>query len=327
MSEFNITYHPHTALKSQIFADFIVEYSVPSEPPPNKWIVHVDRASSQNGVGVRVSLTGPRGEILNYALHFTFKNTNNVAEYEAMIAGLKIAGEVGAREVYLRSDSQLAVRQVNNDIRVIDGKLAHYCQLLQEMKQPFDKVDITHITRNHNCQADALSKLGAAGNLDKDKLVIVLEIPEPSVKGRTLEVFPVEAEERTWYTPIWDFLTTGVLPEDKLEARRIKRIEPMYAIYANQLYKKGYSRPWQKCVREEKASALLNETHTGLCGSHQGAKTLAKRILRAGFYWPTMKKDTTSLVRKCRNCQYNSKLSRIPPYDRTSITGAWPFNL
>ena len=75
-----------------------------------RWKLYVDGASSSQGAGAGVSLRGPQGEMLNYALHFQFPVTNNTAEYEALIAGLRLAREVGAREVHLRSDSELAVR-------------------------------------------------------------------------------------------------------------------------------------------------------------------------------------------------------------------------
>jgi Integrase zinc binding domain len=72
---------------------------------------------------------------------------------------------------------------------------------------------------------------------------------------------------------------------------------------------------------------MLAEVHEGICGSHQGAKMLAKRIIRAGFYWPTLKFDAATLVHKCKKCQFNSKISRIPPYEMIFISDAWPFDL
>ena len=327
LTQYALTYHPPVAQKSQIFADFLADYSKPQEPVSSKWTLSVDGASSRHGSGAGVALTGPRGEIFNYALHFLFPVTNNVAEYKAMIAGLKLAKELGAREVCLYSDSQLAVRQLNGDNRVIDANLTRYWDYLKELTKHFEKIDIQHIPRNQNCQADALSKLGAAGNLDKERPVIVMNIPNPSIMTAATEVLPITESPEAWYAPMWNFLTNDTLPIDKLEARRIKRLAPMYSILNNCLYKRGYTRPWLKCVTHEKARELLAEAHEGICGSHQGAKTLAHRILRAGFYWPTMKGDATNLVRKCEKCQFNSKLSHIPPYERITISGAWPFDL
>jgi hypothetical protein len=80
------------------------------------------------------------------------------------------------------------------------------------------------------------------------------------------------------------FLTTGELPVDKLEGRKIKRLAPMYSIRDNEIYKRKYLQPWLKCVTKDKTREILAEVHESIYGSHQGANTLAKRILRAGFY-------------------------------------------
>src|SRR5664279_3910716 len=98
LSEFDITFHPQNSLKSQIFADFIAEYFRMPAALGGRWKLYVDGASSLQGAGAGVSLQGPQGEMLNYALHFQFLVTNNTAEYEALIAGLRLAREVGARE-------------------------------------------------------------------------------------------------------------------------------------------------------------------------------------------------------------------------------------
>jgi hypothetical protein len=74
-----------------------------------------------------------------------------------------------------------------------------------------------------------------------------MEIPKTSIEIPIFEVFPIE-EISTWFTPIWEYLTRGVLPSDALLARKIKRISPMYAILNGQLYKRGYLKSWLKCV-------------------------------------------------------------------------------
>jgi Reverse transcriptase-like len=137
----------------------------------------------------------------------------------------------------------LTVRQINEKIRVIDDNLLKYKDHLSRIKEHFDKVDIFHIPRGRNSQADALSKLAASGNLDKDLPIIVMEVPKPSIDLPLLEVFPVEEEVSTWFTPIWEYLIWGVLPSDELLARKIKRISLMYAILNEKLYKEGYLRP------------------------------------------------------------------------------------
>lgn len=94
--EFDITFHLHNSLKSQILADFIVEYSGPPIEPEGRWKLYEDSASSLQGAGAGVSLLEPQGEMLNYALHFQFPVTNNTTEYKALIAELRLAKKVRA---------------------------------------------------------------------------------------------------------------------------------------------------------------------------------------------------------------------------------------
>jgi hypothetical protein len=96
LSEFDISYHPRTTLKSQILADFITEYFGPEHNQEGEWILYVDGASSQQGSGTGVAVISSQVDVLNYALHLMFPMTNNVVEYEAMIVCLKLVKELGA---------------------------------------------------------------------------------------------------------------------------------------------------------------------------------------------------------------------------------------
>jgi ribonuclease HI len=203
LSEFEISYHPRVALKSQILADFIVEYSGQEHNLEEQWVLYVNSAYSQQGSGAGVAVISPQDDVLNYALHLMFPVINNVAEYEAMIVGLKLVKELGAREVRLYSDSQLAVRQINEEIRVLDDNLLKYKDQLSRLKEHFSRIEILHISHGQNSQADALSKLAASGNLDKDCPIIVMEISRPSIEVLVFEILHVE-EVSTRFTPIWD---------------------------------------------------------------------------------------------------------------------------
>jgi hypothetical protein len=79
--------------------------------------------------------------------------------------------------------------------------------------------------------------LAASGNLDKDRPIIIMKIPKLSIDVPLLEIFLIEEEETPiWFTPIWEYLTSGILPDDELQARKIKRISPIYAIYLYKAY-------------------------------------------------------------------------------------------
>lgn len=81
----------------------------------NQWVVYVDRSSNANGLGAGLTLTNPKGDDIQYALCFGFPFTNNEAEYQALIAGLKISRELGVQHLKACSDSQLIVDHVLNE--------------------------------------------------------------------------------------------------------------------------------------------------------------------------------------------------------------------
>ena len=117
----------------------------------------------------------------------------------------------------------------------------------------------------------------------------------------------------------------GTFPIDPNEASKLRARSARFTVHRGTLYKRGFSTPILKCVGKEDANYILREVHEGICGSHIGAQTLAGKTLRQGYYWPTMLKDTTKLVRKCKACQEHAKISHLPYEPLTSIMSPWPF--
>ncbi|KAJ3689590.1 hypothetical protein LUZ61_018754 [Rhynchospora tenuis] len=326
LSEFDISYLSRTAYKSQALADFIVQGTSGSFTPVEEvWEVYVDGASSGKGTGLGVEIISPEGDRFKYALKVHFSPSHNVAEYEAFIAGLQLVAATGAKSIRVRSDSQLIVNQILKEYKTQDETLIKYLRKVEQLIGGFDSVLIEHVPRGQNETADALSKLAKSG-LDKEHPITVLEIPSPSIELPEPTVFQLHHEEE-WYSPIWLYLAEGILPQDKNLARKIKRWSLEFTIIADELCKKGYHHPWLTCVGKVKAAELLSETHKGICGSHQGPRTLGKRIMRQGYYWPTLRKDAEDLVRRCAQCQFHARIDHKPPNKLKPITSPWPFDI
>jgi len=118
LSEFDIKYQPRGPIKGQIFADFVVELSSEAarvEGEDFRWVLSVDGSSNQQGSGAGVNLEGPNGVGIEQSLRFAFKASNNQAEYEALIAGILLAKEMGARVLMAKSDSLLVTGQVTGE--------------------------------------------------------------------------------------------------------------------------------------------------------------------------------------------------------------------
>ena len=116
-----------------------------------------------------------------------------------------------------------------------------------------------------------------------------------------------------------------ILPNDPKEASKLRARSTRFALLRGTLYKLSFSAPLLKCIRKEDANYVLREVHKGICGNHIGARALAGKTLKQGYYWPTMLKDAIELVRKCKICQEHAKISHLPTKPLTSIISPWPF--
>ena len=125
--------------------------------------------------------------------------------------------------------------------------------------------------------------------------------------------------------PIWDYLIEGILPNDPKEASKLRSRSARFTNHRGTLYKRGFFTPILKCIAREDANYVLREVHEGVCGNHIGARALAGKVLRQGYYWPTMLRDATELVRKCKVCQEHAKISHLLSEPLTSVTSPWPF--
>ena len=109
--------------------------------------------------------------------------------------------------------------------------------------------------------------------------------------------------------PICDYLVDRILPSDPKEASDLRTRSTRFTIHRGTLYKRGFSTPILKCVGREDANYVLREVHEGICGNHIGARSLAAKTLRQGYYWPTMLKDATELVKKYKIRQEHAQIS------------------
>ena len=64
------------------------------------------------------------------------------------------------------------------------------------------------------------------------------------------------------------------------------------------LYKRGFAQPYLRCIEEEEAKYVLEEVHGGICGDHMGVKSLIRKIMRAGYFWPVIQQDAAVFVKK-----------------------------
>ena len=326
LSEFDIRYRPKIAIKWQVLADFVMEFTSAETTKDaqttndfSAWKLSVDGASNAQGSGAGLILTSPEGIDIEYALRFGFRTSNNEAEYEAVIAGLNLAHSLEVDQLEVYSDSQLVVRQIEDTYEAKSGRMILYLRKVRDLLKKFMLVQVKHVPRAENSRADALAKLATAPQEDLGRSTPVEYLAEPSINLCDVVVAPVESEP-SWMDPIWDYIIDGSLPDDPKEATKIRARSSRFTNHKGSLYKRGFFTPIIKCIAGKDTEYVLREVHEGICGNHIGARALAGKVLRQGYYWPTILKDVTDLVMKFRICQEHAKISRLPSEPLTSIT-------
>ncbi|KAK1605099.1 hypothetical protein QYE76_028772, partial [Lolium multiflorum] len=142
-------YERRDAIKSQALADFLVDWAEMQYKPPDQrieyWKMHFDGSKLKEGLGAGVVLTSPKGDHLRYVLQVHFRASNNVAEYEALIHGLKVAKEIGAHRIICYGDSDLVVQQCSGDWDAKDANMALYRFHVQKIAGFFEGCEFHHV--------------------------------------------------------------------------------------------------------------------------------------------------------------------------------------
>nr|GEW43852.1 reverse transcriptase domain-containing protein [Tanacetum cinerariifolium] len=317
----------------------------------------------RDGSRAGLILTSPKRVEFTYALRFRFDATNNEAEYEALIAGLRIAEQMGVKNLQKNVDSRLVANQVNEtqvprsenkkadalskiastsfahlrkggftfSIQSSDGThvakevdMIRYLGKVRTLTNNFKAFSIRQVLRSENKKANAPRKIASTSFVHLSKKVLVEELKENSInKMEILAV--VEEEGDTSMTSICKYLEEGTLPTDMNKERAVRCKSWQFAVVNGTLYKKSFLGPWLRCVGPLQGNYVLREIHEGSCSMHAGTRSVVAKALRTSYYWPTMHKDARTLIGACQDCQVHKPVPRNPQQKLTSITSSWPF--
>ncbi|XP_076901247.1 uncharacterized protein LOC143555614 [Bidens hawaiensis] len=175
--------------------------------------------------------------------------------------------------------------------------MASYLSQAKDLIRQFSSFNIIHIKRSENKSADALSKLASTNfeHFAKDIRVEVLD--HPSVPHNQVMVIQMGVE--SWMTPIKAYLSSGVLPAEIAEARKIKHKALNYLLSDGVLYRRSFLGPLMRCVDTEDANYLIREIHEGICGLHAGPRNTVAKNMKVGYYWHGIHLDAMQEIRKC----------------------------
>jgi ribonuclease HI len=176
-------------------ADFVAEWTDTQLPPPQIqaecWTLYFDGSVMKIGAGVGLLFVSPLGEHMRYAVHLRFPASNNMAEYEALLCGLKIAIEIGIKRLDVRGGSQLVIDQVMKNASCHDDKMEAYCKAVRALEDKFYDIELNHVPRRYNKEADELTKI-ASGRITVPPNVFARDVTQPSIN---LEPHPSNCTE------------------------------------------------------------------------------------------------------------------------------------
>ncbi|GAU43325.1 hypothetical protein TSUD_390240 [Trifolium subterraneum] len=326
LAEFDISFESRKTLKAQVLVDFVAEMTTSTTSEKNKWTIFVDGSSNSQGSGADIILENGDGVLIEVSLELSFPMTNNQDEYEAFLAGLRLAEDIGAEEIKIFTDSQLVASQVSGEYQTKEERLLEYLNLIKKKLAKFKETEVKHVPREHNARADVLSKLASTRHKKAGNQSLIQEtLTKPSIE-KAVEVMHICAiDDHSWMTPIYNFLKSNTLPADAKEATKIRKRACSYVLLDDKLYRRGFSIPLLKCVEETRVEFILQEIHEGINGQHIGGRSLARKALRAGYYWPTMQNDAKDHVLKCDKCQRHGDMHIAPANELKTLISPWPF--
>jgi ribonuclease HI len=160
-----ISFAPRKAIKSQVLADFLAEWVdtqlLTAPIQPELWTMYFDGSLLKTGAGARLLFVSPLKKHVRYVLCLHFPVSNNVAKYEALVNGLRIAIELGVRRLDARGDSQLVIDQVMKNSHCRDQKMEAYCDEVRCLEDKFHGLELNHVARRYNETADELAKIAS----------------------------------------------------------------------------------------------------------------------------------------------------------------------
>jgi ribonuclease HI len=226
------------------------------------WTVFCDGSWGTFGVGAAAVLVVPSKVRTCYASRLDFSCTNNIAEYEALLLGLRKLKAMGIRRAVLKTDSQVISSHVQSS-KARDPKLEKYLDTVQRLEASFEGFSVKNIPRGENEHADLLAKSVAQG------LPLPLEVFFETIKAHSVELMeravlaisPVHSED--WMTKIISFLQGNCLSDDEVYNKRMEARTRPYVIIEGDLYKHGVCSPLLKCLSRTEGQELMKEIHAG----------------------------------------------------------------
>nr|AAM44870.1 Putative gag-pol precursor [Oryza sativa Japonica Group]AAP51854.1 transposon protein, putative, unclassified [Oryza sativa Japonica Group] len=284
LSQFDIYFMPRTIIKSQVLADFVVDWTMPDNRSDNQidnetWTMAYDGALNSQGAGTGFILTSPSGDQFKHAIHLNFRATNNTAEYEGLLAGIRAAAALRVKRLIVKGDSKLVTNQVHKDYKCSNPELSKYLtevMKLEKRREPLEPGTFL----------DVLTRPSVKEASGEDS-----PVAPDTTSGATEAERAVADIETTddWRTPLIKFISSEELPEDDAEAEKISRKAKVYCMIGNDLYKKAPN--GDCCIRLGVKICFASVSHPQSNGQVERANGIVLQGIKTRVYDRLMSHD------------------------------------
>ncbi|XP_057432109.1 uncharacterized protein LOC130724857 [Lotus japonicus] len=234
-----------------------------------------------------------------------------------VIAGAKN----GAKNVIVKGDSELVIKQLTKEYKCVSENLAKYYVKATSLLAKFDHAGVIHIPRINNQEANELAQIASGYMVDKDRLEELIKVKE-KLNPSDLDILTIDnMVPNDWRKPIVEYLQNPVGTTD----RKVKYRALSYVIIGNELFKKNADGTLLKFISEDDEFVAISIVHDGLCGAHQAGIKMKWLLFRQGMYWPTIMKDCIEYAKGCQDCQKHAGIRHMPASELHSIIKPWPF--
>ncbi|RDY13551.1 Gypsy retrotransposon integrase-like protein 1, partial [Mucuna pruriens] len=184
------------------------------------------------------------------------------------------------------------------------------------LAKQFEEISFHYVPRDKNQMADALATLSAMLHSNQDK-EMAIHIKEDETDGKP------------WYHDIKECLKKGAYPLEATEndKQTLKRLATGFFLSGVIIYKKSVDSTLLHCIDDQEAWDIMEGMHEGAFGTHANGHALARKILRAEYYWSKMESDCCQHVKRCVKCQMYADNIHVAPSALYKLTSPWPFSV
>ncbi|XP_020979415.1 uncharacterized protein LOC110272005 [Arachis ipaensis] len=242
--------HSIEELPDQIPETIEVVYACNKE---ETWTLMFDGTPSNPQGGAGVVLTDSHGRNLSFMFQLDFSCTNNEAEYEALMLGLKMDQEVSIKKLHVKGDSNLIIQQILGRYDTKERSLALCREQVWRMVKVFDKISFEHVSRIENKHADALATLGSRVTIQNGQHALEHRVAESSAREERMSV---GEKTNDWRTPI----------HEQLRTLNITKEIRGFCLLNGQMFRKNNDGLLMKCVGEEEGKEKAEQLNGATCG-------------------------------------------------------------